>query len=200
MTTLLGVVGSPSRPSRTRAAVEAALGAAGEETGVETEVLHTGELDIVEADGRALDDYEGDTRAALEQVVEADAYVVGTPVYRASYSGALKNLLDMVPRGIWQADVTPLEGAAVGLVATGASPHHYLTVDEELRPVLAFFGAHVVGSGVYAHDDHFQEGADGYAVADEDVRSRLETLGRSAVDLTRAVEKSDALSSLGPQI
>ncbi|WP_321163800.1 NADPH-dependent FMN reductase [Halorubrum distributum] len=41
--------------------------------------------------------------------------VVATPVYRGSYSEALKNLLDMVPRGEWQGDVAPFEDAAVGL-------------------------------------------------------------------------------------
>jgi len=103
-------------------------------------VLHLADYDLATADGRGIDNYEGDTAEALELVVEADAYVVGTPVYRGSYSGALKNL-DMVPRGQWQGDVAPFENAAVGLVATGATDHHFLAVDQELRPVFAFFGA-----------------------------------------------------------
>lgn len=208
-TTLLGIVGSVSTDSKTRSAVEVALDAAAERadsTGggsgvaagdpdVETDVLHLAEHDLVTADGRGLDEYEGDTAEALDAVVDADAYVVGTPVYRGSYSGALKNLLDMVPRGMWQADVAPFEDAAVGLVATGATDHHFLAVDQELRPVFAFFGAHAVGGAVYANDDDFAD----REVDDADVRDRLETLGRATVDLSRAIDDSDALGSLGPQ-
>jgi len=195
MTTLLGVAGSVSEGSKTRAAVEVALDAAAETHDVDIEVLHLAEHDLVTADGRGLDAYEDDTAAALEAIVDADAYVVGTPVYRGSVSGALKNLLDMVPRGMWQGDVAPFEDAAVGLVATGATNHHYLAIDQELRPLFGFFGAHTVGGSVYATDDHFDDGA----VADGEVRDRLADLGRATVELDRAVGAADALGRLGPQ-
>jgi len=191
---LLGISGSQSSGSRTRTAVETALDATGE--GVETDLLHLGEYDIVTADGRHIDEYEGDTAAALEKIVAADAYVVGTPVYRASYSGVLKNLLDMVPRGQWQGDMAPFENAAVGLVATGATQSHYLAIDEELRPVFAFFGAHTVGSSVYADGNAFADGE----IVDGEARERFETLGSATVELAEAVDSGAALSSLEPQV
>ena len=196
MTTLLGIVGSVSAASKTRSAVEVALDAAAEGDGVETDLLHLAEYDLETADGRGLDAYEGDTAAALEKIVAADAYVVGTPVYRGSLSGALKNLLDMVPRGMWQADVAPFEDAAVGLVATGATNHHYLAIDHELRPIFGFFGAHTIGGSVYATDDHF---GDDETVTDDGIRGRLADLGRATVELDRAVADADALDRLGPQ-
>lgn len=196
MSDVLGIVGSLSSPSNTRTAVEVALDAAEAERGVETGVLHLAEYDLDPADGRSLDEYAGDTAEALERIVESSAYVVGTPVYRASYSGVLKNLFDMIPRGMWQADVAPLANSAVGLVGTGATPHHYLVVEKELAPVLSFFGAHVVGSGVYAHGDHY---GDEHNLVDDTVRERLRTLGVATVDLLRAIDDSDALSGLGPQ-
>lgn len=193
---VLGIVGSLSADSRTRAAVETALEAAAREEAVTTDVLHLADYDLDTADGRQLEEYTRDTGDALDLVVESDAYVIGSPVYRASYSGALKNLFDLIPRGQWQADVAPLENSAVGLVATGASPHHYLAVDEQLRPVMAFFGAHSVGGGVYAHAEHFADAE----VVDDEIRERLETLGGSVVDLGRAIDRSEHLSELGPQI
>ena len=196
MSKLLGIVGSRSSPSKTRSAVEVALRAAARTYGVETDVLHLADYDIVPADGRGLSEYTGDTAEALRMVTESTAYVIGTPVYRAAYSGALKNLLDMVPRGMWQADVAPLSGSAVGLVATGATPHHYLSVEKELGPVMGFFGAHLVGSGVYAWGEHF---GDDYAVTDDAIRERLETLGQATVELSQALAGSDYLSLLGPQ-
>lgn len=194
--TLLGIVGSVSADSRTRTAVEVALDAAARGHDVETEVLHLADYDLATADGRGIDDYEGDTADALDLIVDADAYVVGTPVYRGSYSGALKNLLDMVPRGEWQGDVAPFENAAVGLVATGATDHHFLGVDQELRPAFAFFGAHAVGGATYANGDDFDDGE----LVDEGVRERLATLGEATVELAAAIRDSKALGSLGPAI
>jgi len=199
MVDLLGIVGSVSSPSKTRTAVELALNAAAGKQDVETDIVHLGEYDVITADGRPLEDYTADTGEVLDAIAASDAYLFGTPVYRASYSGILKNLLDMIPRGRWQADIAPLENSAVSLVATGASPHHYLTVDTELRPVMAFFGAQVAG-GAYLHDAHFESGDDEYRVVDDDLAERLETLGSATVELSRAVERSEALSSLGPQI
>jgi FMN reductase len=194
--TLLGVVGSVSADSRTRTAVEVALDAAVERHDIETDVLHLADYDLATADGRGIDNYEGDTAEALELIVEADAYVVGTPVYRGSYSGALKNLLDMVPRGQWQGDVAPFENAAVGLVATGATDHHFLAVDQELRPAFAFFGAHAVGGATYASGADFEDGE----LVDEAIRERLATLGEATVELAAAIDEGDALRSLGPAI
>jgi len=136
------------------------------------------------------------TAEALDRIIESTAYIIGTPVYRASYSGVLKNLLDMIPRGMWQADVAPLANSAVGLIGTGATPHHYLVVEKELAPALAFFGAYPVGSGVYVHGAQFND--DG-TIADDAVRERLNTLGAATVDLARAIAGSTALSALGPQ-
>lgn len=196
MSDLLGIVGSRSRPSRTRAAVEVALDAAREGHGAGTETLHLAEYDLEPADGRRLEEYGRDTRAALELVIEARAFVVGTPVYRGSYSGVLKNLLDLIPRGQWQADAAPLENRPVALVATGASLHHFLAAEQELRPVVGFFGAYTVGAA-YLHGEHFDD--DG-TVASDELRGRLATLGRATVELSRAVDAGEALGDLGPQV
>ena len=194
--TLLGIVGSVSADSRTRTAVEVALDAAEAHHSVETELLHLADYDLATADGRGVDNHTGDTAEALERIAAADAYVVGTPVYRGSYSGALKNLLDMVPRGGWQGDAAPFENAAVGLVATGASDHHFLAVDQELRPAFAFFGAHTVGGATYASGDDFEDSA----LVSDAVRERLATLGEATVELATAIDESTALAALGPAI
>jgi len=195
MSDLLGIVGSRSHPSKTRAAVQVALDAAEVAHGVETRVLHLADYDIIPADGRSLDEYTGDTADALQQIIESRAYIIGTPVYRASYAGVLKNLFDMIPRGMWQADVAPLANVAVGLIATGATPHHYLAVEKELAPLLAFFGAYTVGSGVYVHGDQFTD----YEVTDPTVSERLQHLGAGTIDLARCIAASPSLSALGPQ-
>jgi FMN reductase len=195
MNDLLGIVGSVSNPSNTRIAVEVALKAAEGEFGISTKLLHLAEYNIDVADGRKLKDYTGDTAEALELIINSKAFIIGTPVYRGSYSGVLKNLFDLIPRGMWQSDKAPLENKAVGLIATGATYHHYLSISHELSPILNFFGSHVVGSGVYAESSHF----DNYELKDEEIEKRLGVLGKATTELSLAVEKSKFLSELGPQ-
>ena len=189
MPTLLAIHGTVTRPGRLYQAIQAALSGLdgfphpnplpeGEGTRVET--LHLGDHRISFADGRPLSDYDDDTEAVVSRVVAADMCLIATPVFRASYTGALKNLLDHVP-------VAGLQGKACGLIVMGATDHHYLSVETQLRPVLAWFGAHVVPGIVYLQSRHFQDGQlnDAQAIAD------LHSLARSVVALHNATGLGD---------
>ncbi len=79
-------------------------------------------------------------RASQETVARADGLVIVTPVYKASFSGALKAWLDLLPQ-------TAFEGKTVLPLATSGSLAHALALDYALRPVLQALGArHVVQS------------------------------------------------------
>lgn len=195
MSQLLGISGSISTPSKTKSAVETALQGAGDEFNIETKTLHLGEYDIAIADGRKLDEYSGETAQVLDLIINSDAFLIGTPVYRGSYSGLLKNLFDLIPRGRWQSDEAPLKDRPVGLIATGATDHHYLSVAHELGSIASFFGAHQVGSGVYVNSSQFE----GDQIIDEEIARRLKNLGKATVELSRAIDQSRYLSQLGPQ-
>lgn len=195
MSDLLGIVGSVSQPSKTKTAIETALQAAADEYDIDTELLHLAEYDLETADGRKLDEYTGDTSRALDLIINSDSYLIGTPVYRGSYSGVLKNLFDLIPRGKWQSDHAPLENRPVGLVATGATDHHYLSVSQELGPIASFFGSYQVGGGVYINNSQFEDNE----IVDDEIIQRLQTLGKSTVELSQYINDSTFLSSLGPQ-
>lgn len=146
---LLAVVGSVTPPGRLNAAVQAAVDFAGAQDGVTTDLLSLADHRLPFADGRPLD---GDAARVVARITDAGAVLLASPVYRASFTGALKNLLDLVP-------VESLRNKPVGIVAMGASPHHYLGVDWHLRAVLAWFGALVAPTSVYLEGAHFREGA-----------------------------------------
>ena len=173
MPILLGIHGAVTSPGRLHQALERALDAAtAHDPSVATDLLHLGNHRIAFADGRPPESYGDDTQRVLERVTAADMYLIATPIYRASFTGALKNLLDHIP-------VEGLMGKACGLIAMGATDHHYLTVDTQLRPVLAWFGAHLVPGQVYLQSQHFQDGK----LADPKAIAGLETLGRAVVAL-----------------
>jgi FMN reductase len=104
---------------------------------------------------------------AIEQVANARALVVATPVYKAAYSGVLKVFLDLLPQ-------TALKGKVVLPLATGGSPHHMLALDYALRPVLQSLGAKHILPGVYASDSQIPKDADGEYQPGDEIQTRLD--------------------------
>jgi MsuE subfamily FMN reductase len=178
---LLAINGSlTSPPSRTRIVLDVSLAAArNAHPDVETEVLELRDLKLDFCDGRPLHEYNADTQAALSLVEAADAYLVATPIYRASYTGALKNLFDLIPNDPSGSD--PLRGKVVGLLATGGSDHHFLVLEHQLRPLFGFFGAQTVSRAVYASPKDFNPAkqVEGKLVGE------LERLGQEVVALAK---------------
>jgi FMN reductase len=80
--------------------------------------------------------------ALLRTIETADLLIIGTPVYRASYSGILKHVFDLVDRDA-------LAGRVALLAATGGTPLHGLVGEHQLRPLLGFFRAITVPTFVY---------------------------------------------------
>ncbi len=187
---LLGLSGGLSL--KTLVAIEKALKFAKQYDGtVDVEALNIGEYDVQFCDGRDPAKYEGDSKLVIDKIVEADAILVGTPMYRGTYTGLLKNVFDLIPNDA-------LLGKPVGLIATGGSDHHYLAIEHELKPIMGFFLAHVLPGGVYANNEHYSNND----LVSEDILERLDQLARSIVNFAKIIP-SDRLSivgALGPTI
>jgi NAD(P)H-dependent FMN reductase len=184
----LGIHGTVTNPGRLHQALDSALAAAAAaDLSITTQTLHLGDHQISFADGRPPEAYGDDTQKVLEQVSAADMYLIATPIFRASFTGALKNLLDHIA-------VETLMGKAIGLIGMGATDHHYLTVDTQLRPVLAWFGAHLVPGQVYLQSQHFTDGK----LADPKAIAGLETLGRSVVAMHNSLSGNSDTAGPSP--
>ena len=96
-------------------------------------------------------EFGDDTGKVVETIEEGAAVIFVSPVYRGSFTGSLKNLLDHLP-------VHALMGKPCGIVAIGATDHHFLGVDWHLRDVLSWFGALMVPTSVYLSARDFVEG------------------------------------------
>ncbi|MDX3075524.1 NADPH-dependent FMN reductase [Streptomyces sp. MI02-7b] len=82
---------------------------------------------------------------AVGSFQRADGVVIGTPVYKAAYSGLLKSLLDLLPQ-------YALAGKTVLPLATGGTTAHVLAIDYALRPVLSSMGAAHITPGWFTLD------------------------------------------------
>ncbi|PIJ51342.1 NAD(P)H-dependent FMN reductase [Erwinia sp. OLTSP20] len=83
--------------------------------------------------------------ALCEDLQKASGLIVATPIYKASFSGALKTLLDLLPE-------RALENKVVLPLATGGSAGHMLAVDYALKPVLNALKAREILQGVFAQE------------------------------------------------
>jgi FMN reductase len=178
--TVLGVVAGPEPGGRTAAAVAGVL------AGAEKAGAAVSQLELSEAGADAV----------IAAFADADAVVFGSPVYRATYSALLKDLLERTERGKWGERTAPLQGTAAATVLTGASGHHFLAV-ADLRSVLAgFFAVQVLSPGLYfdhgAYDDRTTLAAGSAEVA--------AAHGAALVDLAAAIRASAALRAITPQV
>ncbi|MEU0969133.1 NADPH-dependent FMN reductase [Streptomyces sp. NPDC005917] len=151
MATVLSVSGSPSASSRTARLLrhlDQRLTAHGHEV-IQLDVRTVPADALLGADFRHPAIVE-----ATELFARADGIVVGTPVYKASYSGVLKALLDLLPQ-------YALTGKTVLPLATGGSIAHVLAIDYALRPVLSSMGAAHIVQGWFTLDKDITVREDG---------------------------------------
>lgn len=162
---VIGQATPPGRLANACRTLEETIRAAGGE--VETVDLSSTRLEI--CDGREVEQYDVVTQAAVSVISQASGVVIASPVYRASYPGVLKNLLDLLP-------VEALRDKPVGLVAMGASDHHYLAVDGHLRMVLAWFGALTLPTSLYLTNRDFDADRRLTAETQEELRALAQSV------------------------
>ncbi|TXS43623.1 NADPH-dependent FMN reductase [Streptomyces sp. OR43] len=151
MATILSVSGSPSSTSRTTRLLRDL-----------DDRLRSQGHDVTSLEVRTLPpdallgaDFRHPAIVATTKLFErADGVVIGTPVYKAAYSGLLKSLLDLLPQ-------YALTGKTVLPLATGGSIAHVLAIDYALRPVLSSMGAAHIVPGWFTLDKDITVGHDG---------------------------------------
>lgn len=128
------------------------------------------------------------------ELASADGLIVATPVYKASFSGALKTLLDLLPeRALDHKVVLPL--------ATAGSLGHMLAVDYALKPVLSSLKAQEVLQGVFADDSLITDYQTFPATLDPALAERLtESLENFYLALSRRRPVANSAASLSAQV
>ena len=163
---VLGIAGSVRQPSRTAILVGAVVDAIASRFDTTGEVVELGDRGTSFFDALSRDTIRGRALEIVEAIEDADVLVVGTPVYRASYTGLFKHVFDLVHH-------EALVGKTVVLTATGGSPLHGLVMEHQLRPLFGFFRAHTVPSAVYATEADFDQFALSSAAVLRPHRSRV---------------------------
>jgi len=141
-----------------------------QELGAHTQMIYLNEYDLVFCDGRDKKDYPDGVHRLRSDVKKAQGIILGTPEYHSSYSGVLKNALDLMGFEEFGGKMWGLIGVAGGtLGATNAL--------NSLRSIGRALHAWVVPEQVSiseawnAFDEHGQP-------KDDQLRQRLMDVGR----------------------
>jgi FMN reductase len=161
---VVGVSGSPTRPSRTTALVQEVAETFAERVGGVATVIELAPLLGELGSGPFRGDIGPAARSALEAVEAADLIVVGSPAYRATYTGLFKLFFDHVGQHA-------LVDKPIVLTATGGSDRHALLVEHQMRPLFGFFQSLTVPLGIFANEGDFAE----YRVDSAELRTRIDT-------------------------
>lgn len=160
------ITGSPTSTSRLFALVDYAVESLSAK-GAEIEFVHA--TDIPAEDLVFAKFGSEAVKAAVAKVEQADAVVIASPVYKASYTGLLKTFLDLLPqKGLEKKIVLPL--------FIGGTMAHFLSIDYALKPVLSSLGARYILTGVYAVDAQVVRNEQGETEINEEIKQRLDAV------------------------
>ncbi|MDL2409991.1 FMN reductase [Rhizobium calliandrae] len=174
---ILALSGNVKRPSRTASLVNVAADRLRQRVGGHLQSIEL--VDVAPMLFRALraDQIDAEGKAIIAAVEGADIIIVGSPVYRASYSGALKHLFDLV-------DYRALAGKRVVLAATGGTQLHGLMLEHQLRPLFGFFNVMTVPTAIYALEADFTD----YELTNPAVLERIDRAVEEVAAITPALD------------
>jgi FMN reductase len=168
------IVGSPSTNSRSSLAADAVAKALRVD-GLEARFYSLRDFG---AEDVLFGRFEAPAVASFMSVVkEAPALVLATPVYKATYTGALKAIVDLIPPDA-------LVGRPTLGIASAKLPDHAKSAVRAFGDLFAFFKAKAL-NGVPVRDDEFEGASESLRVGPV-ATERLEAAARSLVAALRA--------------
>lgn len=167
---LVAVSGAPNTPSKTESLLDAILVQLKQHIQFEVEYVKLSQIGHLLNGAASRDLLAIEVQQALTQIETADALIVASPIYRASYTGLFKHLFDYI-------DQFALVDKPVLLAATGGSERHALTIDHQFRPLFSFFQAQTLPIGVFATDKDFEH----YKVTNQLLLERIQLATTRAV-------------------
>jgi FMN reductase len=179
MVFIVGVSGSKRKGSATLALVNEMLKAC-QKHGATTELIDLAQIELPFFDNRESWDYGPEAERIHQLLEKADGFVIGSPEYHGSMSGALKNFFDLLD----YERVVAGKPAAFGGVAGGRARamsvlNHFFVVARALKmwPVPLVVGLN--------HDDFNEQ----WHVKDKTIMDRIDLVAKELVKAASVLRK-----------
>src|SRR6266571_8223766 len=182
-----GICGSLRAGSYTRRAVECALQGA-VEAGASTQLIDLRDYQLVFRAGKDETGYPDDVFRLRQEVKQATGVILGTPEYHGSFSGVLKNALDLM-------GFDEFEGKMIGLVGVSGGRMGAFDALNSLRNIGRALHAWVIPEQTSVPEAWKVFSEDG-KIADPQLEQRLKEIGRQVARFSRLHKCENALEFL----
>lgn len=116
---------------------------------------------------------------AYHQVLDADALIISVPVYKTSYPGLFKHFFDLL-------DQTALKGK-LALISSSGPTLYSAILDQQLRPLLDYFGLYTLPIDTYLPDIEFAvQPFQGYSIQNDEALVRIRFATQQLLSLTQS--------------
>lgn len=176
---VVGISGSLIGAKTSKAVYEVLAAIKSLDPNVQIELLDLKDFEIEFVNGSPLSYYNDDTIKVVNKMLDADMLVFGSPIYQASISGVLKNLLDFFP-------VDSFKNKVTGIITTGGTEKHFLVSEFHLKPILSYLKGTVPVHQVFIHNDNFD---DDNEITNQGLKKRIHKLAEEMLALQKSVKK-----------
>ena len=104
------------------------------------------------------DAFPANITAFKGRIAAADGVIIVTPEYNRGMPGSLKNVLDWTSRPTGQ---HPWSGKSVGVIGASSGPRGTIVAQYDLKRIMNYFGAHLMGSPEFYVDNSDKKIEDG---------------------------------------
>lgn len=161
---ILAIAGSPSVSSRSSAVLSHSKELL-EAQGLQVETFT---IRDIKPEDLVLANFESpELQKFTDLVAEATGIMVATPVYKATYTGILKALLDLLPQYAFLNKI-------MFPIATGGTMTHLLSLEYSMKPLFAVLGATHIERGLFIVDSQMQRLDEGGIQLDAEIETRLQ--------------------------
>lgn len=148
MNKIIGLTGVFNTPSRTEGLVNHLTEAFVSETEFTHAVITLKDFGDSLPLAKKLEDLDQNARRLVDDIINADALIIGVPTWNAGYPGMFKHLFDLMPPNA-------IVDKPVILSATGGSDRHALMPEYQLRPLFTYLRTRVATTTLFATTNDF---------------------------------------------
>ena len=124
------------------------------------------------------EEYNEETKTAANDIMDADIWLIGTPIYNSFFSSALKNLFEYV-------NYKKTEGKVAGMVILGAGSISFVNVQTLITQLLSYFRVITNPKAVFLTTESIKENS----VLDEEAQNRLKEMVDGTLEIASKVQK-----------
>ena len=124
------------------------------------------------------EEYNDETKTAANDIMDADIWLIGTPVYNSFFSSALKNLFEYV-------NYKKTEGKVAGMVILGAGSISFVNVQTLITQLLSYFRVITNPKAVFLTTESIKENS----VLDEEAQTRLKEMVDGTLEIASKLQK-----------